>query len=175
MNSFFILFLVVVFFGDVQSPEEAEMKEREKTSFFIIHHSATLSGNVEIFRRYHVQKKDFDDVGYHFVITNGNGGENGKVEKGRKEHLQGAHAKGQNAQSIGICLVGEDEFAPQQVEALVFLLTDLCLKYGINPSSDTVLKHHDKCPGDGLPIYDIIMMTRDQIELRKKEEQKQIE
>ena len=41
------------------------------------------------------------DVGYHYVIRR-----NGVKEQGRRIAMVGAHAKGHNDDSIGICLVG---------------------------------------------------------------------
>ena len=40
-------------------------------------------------------------IGYHFVIDT-----DGTVETGRKEGETGAHVKGHNLNSLGICLVG---------------------------------------------------------------------
>lgn len=45
--------------------------------------------------------KGWNDGGYHDIIRR-----NGVVEKGRNIETIGAHAKGHNAHSIGICLIG---------------------------------------------------------------------
>lgn len=69
----------------------------------IVHSSATnpdMQIGVEEIRQWHMAK-GWSDVGYHYVIRR-----NGKVEKGRDLETAGAHVKGHNAQSIGICLVG---------------------------------------------------------------------
>lgn len=52
-------------------------------------------------RKWHVEGNGWDDIGYHYVITRG-----GYTQKGREEAVTGAHAKGMNYTSIGICLVG---------------------------------------------------------------------
>jgi len=69
----------------------------------IIHCSATypeMNIGVKEIRQWHLAK-GWDDIGYHYVITR-----EGVVQNGRDESVKGAHAKGHNANSIGVCLVG---------------------------------------------------------------------
>jgi len=136
------------------------MIERRETNVIIIHHSATLSGNAEIFRKNHMTdpEKMWDDIGYHFVITNGDGGADGKIELGRDIRKQGAHAlkDGRNLDSIGVCLVGKNVFTKRQKITTILLVVRLCLDYDIIPSSETIQTHHEKCPGPGLDIEEII-------------------
>jgi len=72
-------------------------------------------------------------IGYHYVITL-----DGKVEEGRPESLTGAHCKGHNSHSIGVCYIGglasdgktpKDTRTAAQKDALVNLLLHLCRKY----------------------------------------------
>lgn len=148
--------VLVVCAGSVK----AEMVARKATSMIVVHHSATSRGNVEVFRRHHVDVNRWDDVGYHYVITNGNGGPDGEIQTGRKEHLQGAHAgkngPNRNSVSVGICLVGEDSFTDQQRVSLVAKLVELCRKYDISPSEKTIQPHHGDCPGKGLDLKGVI-------------------
>ena len=51
-------------------------------------------------RRWHIER-GFSDVGYHYVIHL-----DGTVSYGRPLPLPGAHCKGHNAHSIGVCYVG---------------------------------------------------------------------
>jgi len=81
--------------------------------YIIIHHSATSGGNGKQFDRWHRQRGMENGMAYHFVITNGQGKENGPdggVEIGRRwlEQLDGGHVRGAelNHEAIGICLVG---------------------------------------------------------------------
>lgn len=78
----------------------------------VIHHSATACGNAAEFNKTHLER-GWDELGYHFVIDNGNGGPNGLVEVGSRWRKQkwGAHTGGTpnneyNNFGIGICLVG---------------------------------------------------------------------
>lgn len=69
----------------------------------IIHCTATEEGinyTVDNIRQWHKQR-DFYDIGYHYVIDI-----NGMLHIGRPLSRQGAHCKGQNKDSIGICYVG---------------------------------------------------------------------
>lgn len=69
----------------------------------IVHCSATkpsMNIGVNEIRQWHLEK-GWSDIGYHWVITR-----DGITEEGRPEEKSGAHAKGHNSDSIGICLVG---------------------------------------------------------------------
>lgn len=70
----------------------------------IIHCSATPPNQnigVDEIKDWHVNRNGWSDIGYHFVIRR-----NGLVEDGRDIERIGAHAKGSNSDSIGVCLVG---------------------------------------------------------------------
>jgi len=82
-------------------------RETSDIKYIVLHHSATTTGNVAVFRDYHIHQLGFADVGYHYVICNGQGGPDGEVQPGRPELMTGAHAPGRNADSIGVCLVGD--------------------------------------------------------------------
>lgn len=69
----------------------------------IIHCSATtpeMDVGVKEISKWHVNR-GFSGCGYHFVIRR-----DGVIEKGRDIWVAGAHAKGFNNSSIGICWVG---------------------------------------------------------------------
>jgi hypothetical protein len=92
-------------------------------------------------------------LGYHFVIGNGNGMDDGQLAIGRRwlDQVPGAHAAGQNADwynrhSIGICLIGDGNrkaFTPAQMRRLVQLVDALCREFKIPPSK--VLLHSQIC------------------------------
>ena len=74
-----------------------------KITEIIIHCSATTEGKdftVEDIDRWH-RKRGFDSIGYHFVIYR-----DGSIHAGRSKNLIGAHCKGHNTISIGICYIG---------------------------------------------------------------------
>ena len=55
----------------------------------------------------------WDGVGYHKVINR-----SGKIENGRPEYWIGAHVKGQNDVSLGVCLIGKNNFTRKQFISL---------------------------------------------------------
>ena len=70
----------------------------------IIHCSATPEGRdvkMETIKSWHVKGNGWSDIGYHFVIEL-----DGTLKEGRPLHRSGAHTRGENATSIGICYVG---------------------------------------------------------------------
>ena len=124
-----------------------------KINEIIVHASATKKGwwegrGVEAirdeFRRWH-KSNGWDDIGYHFVIDT-----DGAIAKGREVSVMGAHVKGKNRNSIGICLVGgfggkkdgvfSDNFTPDQDTALRGLIGDLQASY---PTIGKVSGHNE--------------------------------
>lgn len=137
------------------------MDTRKKTEVIIVHHSATAGGSADSIRRYHKEKNKWEDIGYHYVITNGDGGKDGEIQTGRSEELVGAHAgKERNRNSLGVCLIGNDTFTEKQVEALAKHLVKLCTKHKITPSKETIQRHHEECPGDGIDLDKIIQKVK---------------
>lgn len=93
-------------------------------------------------------------IGYHWVIYT-----NGGLATGRHVSEAGAHARGLNASSLGICLIGTDSFSLVQWSQLRQQVEYLCKKFGIPlepATADTywrgVCGHRDTgakklCPG----------------------------
>jgi N-acetyl-anhydromuramyl-L-alanine amidase AmpD len=115
-----------------------------KIEKIIIHCSATKPtqdvGSKEI-RSWHMAK-GWKDIGYHFVVRR-----DGKIELGRKLDVRGAHARGHNSTSIGVCYIGgvdennkpEDNRTEQQLDSLEFLVS---LLWAMFPDAD-VMGHCD--------------------------------
>jgi len=112
----------------------------------VVHCSATTpSMNIgrEQIRSWHIDR-GFSDIGYHYVIRR-----NGDLEMGRPLGRAGAHAKGFNAHSIGICLVGGidetgravNNFTPAQWITLSFIIEGL--KANFDLADDNVWGHCD--------------------------------
>jgi N-acetylmuramoyl-L-alanine amidase len=107
-------------------------------------------GAAEI-RKWHTDPKPkgngWSDIGYHYVIRR-----DGTVEEGRDMDAVGAHVKGYNEVSLGICLVGgwkgQFDFTRRQMDALEALVSALLLKY-----NKAVVRGHrsynskKSCPG----------------------------
>ena len=66
----------------------------------------------------------WDGIGYHKVICR-----NGEIQNGRPEFWNGAHVYGKNHESLGVCLIGRDQFNKRQYHSLKNLLLDWKKKY----------------------------------------------
>ncbi len=120
-------------------------KKLKAVDYIVIHCSATKEDHdigVEEIRRWHRQR-GWLDVGYHYVIKR-----DGALETGRPNDVPGAHARGFNHVSLGICLVGgvesdgktpEANFTAPQWDTLKELVRDQ--KY-LHPEAE-VLGHRD--------------------------------
>lgn len=147
-------------------PHSAEMKEIRR---IVVHHSATETGNAATFRVLHRIINEWNDIGYHFVIGNGTLSGDGEVEAGRALPFQGAHAKGANEDSIGICLVGNfNRKAPSdaQMRALQNLLKRFMKEYSIAVSDVTIHRlvagSDTQCPGKHLCREDVVHLIEGQ-------------
>ena len=101
----------------------------------IVHCSATPEGkdySVDTIRKWHLQR-GFSDIGYHYIIYR-----DGSIHTGRDESVIGAHCKGHNSNSIGVCYIGgcasdgktpKDTRTAEQKQSLVKLLKELKAKY----------------------------------------------
>lgn len=110
-----------------------------KCSYIVIHHSATEPDtSVEDIRAAH-RARGFIDIGYHYLIH-----PDGSVAVGRPEHQQGAHARGLNDRSIGVCCIGNFETTnpdPRQIQVLTELVVLLAKRYAVAPHR--IIGHRD--------------------------------
>ena len=97
----------------------------------IIHCSATPEGKNFTVKQIDAchRQRGFNGIGYHFVIYL-----DGSIHVGRALAKAGAHCKGYNAHSIGVCYIGgvaadgktpKDTRTDAQKESLVKLITEL--------------------------------------------------
>ena len=130
----------------------------DRWTCIVIHHSATEEGNAERFDRMH-RGKGWDELGYHFVIGNGSGSDDGQVEVGSrwKNQKHGAHCKTPdeyyNQHGIGICLVGNFDAGPPgkaQMRSLERLVRFLGREFDIPASrvyTHGQITGQTRCPG----------------------------
>ena len=124
----------------------------------ILHCSATKAGQCYSFRRCKEDHllRGWADIGYHFYITC-----NGQVHEGRPLWMTGAHCRGFNKHSIGICYEGgidesghaADTRTPEQRQSLRALLVRLHDQF---PAA-VIMGHRDLSPDrnrDGLVTPD---------------------
>jgi N-acetylmuramoyl-L-alanine amidase len=87
------------------------MRKLSNIKKIIIHCSDSEFGDVKIIDQWH-KARGWRGCGYHYVITNGvlthgkpyNNDHDGLIQPGRPLRDIGAHCKGHNHDSIGICL-----------------------------------------------------------------------
>ena len=142
------------------------MNRRKATTMIILHCSATREGQdvkAKTIKQWH-KDRGFDDIGYHYVIDL-----DGTIEKGRDEELVGAHCKGHNATSIGICYVGgcdknmkpKDTRTPEQKRSMLSLVRKLVNKYKIPVTQ--IWAHHDFDKHKACPSFDVSEFRKDYI------------
>lgn len=111
--------------------------------YIVVHCSDTPNGrhhDAADIRRWHTSpdpndpSKPWSDIGYHHVILI-----DGTVEMGRPLNTPGAHAYGYNQESIGICLIGRDEFTEAQMRSL----EGLVIAHKSNHRQADVVGHYD--------------------------------
>jgi N-acetyl-anhydromuramyl-L-alanine amidase AmpD len=89
------------------------LEQRTSTKFIVIHHAAALRATVEDIHSWHLAN-GWSGIGYNYVIR-----KDGTVYQGRPIDAIGAHTKGYNEVSIGICLEGNlDQEHPTQAQML---------------------------------------------------------
>lgn len=118
-----------------------------KINRIIVHTTATKEGvhySVSDIDRWH-RELGYSGIGYHFVVYL-----DGSIHIGRPVSKIGAHCKGYNTGSIGICYVGgldsngkpADTRTPEQKKALRKLIEDLKEMHPITE----VIGHRDTSP-----------------------------
>lgn len=128
-----------------------------KIEEIIVHCSATppsMRIGAEEIRQWHLER-NWNDIGYHFVIRR-----DGSLENGRPIEETGAHAKGHNTGSVGVCLVGgvdengkpDANFTLSQYIRLVEVINFLKAEY---PDITKVSGHRDYSPLKACPCFDI--------------------
>jgi len=131
----------------------------------IIHCSDTYAemdiGADEI-RDWHVNGNGWSDIGYNVVIRRDGAIEPGRDLDGDGDVYEevGAHARGFNTNSVGICLVGgkgkdgkaQFNFTRSQMISLEAIVNDIRSKY---PTITKVIGHTDVDPGKECPCFDV--------------------
>lgn len=127
-----------------------------KINEIILHCTATPEGKdctVAQIDQWH-NARGFKGIGYHFVIYR-----DGSVHHGRPVEQAGAHTKGHNASSIGVCYVGgcakdgktpKDTRTAAQRTAMEWLVRDLLTKY-----PGATVHGHNEFAAKACPSFDV--------------------
>lgn len=125
-----------------------------QVAFIVIHYSATpierdvTAADIDTMHR----RRGFNEIGYHWYIR-----KDGAIEMGRDlsqpgRFEVGAHSKGENAVSIGICYEGGvteanvnqgfDSRTPAQTSAMIHLIDKMLQRF-----PNAVVRGHKEMPG----------------------------
>jgi N-acetylmuramoyl-L-alanine amidase len=122
----------------------------------ILHCSATREGqdvSTETIKGWHVNERGWSDIGYHYVVLL-----DGTVDKARPVERQGAHVRGHNKGSIGICYIGgcdadmnpKDTRTDLQKDSLTELISYLMDSY-----EDATLHGHNEFSSKACPSFNV--------------------
>ena len=121
----------------------------------VLHCSATVEGkdySVDTIRKWHVDGRGWSDIGYHYVIQL-----DGTISQGRPITRAGAHTKGHNKDSIGICYIGgidadkkpKDTMTPEQNSAFRMLVRSIRILFG----EDITIHGHNEFANKACPSF----------------------
>lgn len=127
-----------------------------KIDKIILHCAATPEGrdiSMETIKSWHVKGNGWSDIGYHYVIEL-----DGTIKEGRPMHRSGAHTKGHNTGSIGVCYVGgmdknknaKDTRTDAQRIALDELIADLMKEH-----KGATIHGHNEFAAKACPSFDV--------------------
>lgn len=116
-----------------------------KIKNIVIHCSATppsMDVDAAMVRGWHVNERKWSDIGYHYFIKR-----DGTIEKGRSLTRSGAHVKGWNKTSVGVCYAGgvdengkpQDNRTAEQTRSLMMIAKTLEKRF----EGAKVLGHRD--------------------------------
>jgi len=104
--------------------------------YLVVHCSDTPDNELLTARDIHAMHLGFDwhGIGYHRVINR-----QGIIEHGRPDYWIGAHVYEHNEESLGVCLIGRQNFTDKQYNSLETVLHEWTTQY---PNAE-VVGHRD--------------------------------
>lgn len=134
-------------------------REMEQIDTVVVHHSATSSGTPEAYARYHVEKRGWPGIGYHYVIQ-----KDGTIYQTNQLDTISYHTSGQNTNSIGICLTGDyDKQEPVQIQLQKCAQLIAALRQ--NFTQELKIRSHaaystKTCPGKNINMENIVRLVQ---------------
>jgi N-acetylmuramoyl-L-alanine amidase len=136
--------------NDVYDPDEyIYITPKRRIDQLVLHCAATI--NTRPYNAFDIDEWHLDrgwsGIGYHYVVLL-----DGTIQKGRWVDYSGAHVKGHNSHTIGICYIGGldqhrrpayDAWSPEQKESTIRLITKLADGYGLDPYAGDLLGHNE--------------------------------
>lgn len=127
-------------------------------NYIVLHCSASPNDREVTAEEIHTWHKTrtppFDGIGYHYVIRR-----DGITEACRPIFWEGAHVRGHNHESIGICLVGDNEFTGAQMKTLKELLYVLKFKF----QEADICGHYELDSGKTCPNFNVKSFVEDEM------------
>lgn len=150
-------------------------EKRRFVTKIIIHCSDSTWGDFKAIDEWHSQRKTRAGkpwkgitfcgrkivCGYHYIILNGHRESNSKyikvldghIEKGRPDDFMGAHCKGQNLHSLGVCMIGKTKFSENQYSSLSSLITNLTSRQNMTIHGHREYSSVKTCPNFDVPDF----------------------
>ncbi len=127
---------------------------RTKTKAIVLHHADAASCSVEDIHRWHLAN-GWIGCGYHFLVR-----KDGTVWQGRPIDWIGAHAKGVNEISVGVCFEGSYGSKDTQMPAVQLQVGKELVSYLMLLYPEASVKRHKDycstdCPGKYFPFDEI--------------------
>ncbi len=151
----------------VAAPKLYQGSARYLVDEIVVHCSATrpdwmddftMAAKVAEIRRWHVEDREWRDIGYHWII-----GRDGVMLPGRRETEIGAGVEGHNLGAIHVCLIGGHgsantdrfgaHFTSQQDAALRQLIAQISARTPIRRISGHNEWAAKACPGFNVPAW----------------------
>lgn len=130
------------------SKKERAMRKIKKLILHVSDSPDTMDVGVKQIREWHVKGNGWSDIGYHVVIRR-----DGSLELGRPYDVVGAHTKGHNTDSIGICWVGRVKPSIAQYQSLVNTFKVLMAAHGLKLGD--IYGHTELNAGKSCPNLDM--------------------
>jgi len=129
----------------------------------IIHCSATPEGRdvtVDDIRRWHVDGNKWSDIGYHYVVDI-----HGCISGGRAIDKPGAHVKGHNKDSVGVCYIGgmDTDMKPKDTmtEEQEHAIRELIYALRMVTDNDISLHGHNEFSSKACPSFKVSEKFKD--------------
>lgn len=90
-----------------------------RTAFTTHYSGAVKTQTVRAIQDFHMRTRGWSDIGYNFLVDY-----LGRIYEGRGWTAVGAHAKGHNTESIGVCFIGKDGDATPPAKRAIRWLAD---------------------------------------------------
>lgn len=133
-----------------RSPRAIQTANWSQRTGFVVHHSdGPQDQSVRTIQNFHMDTRGWSDIGYNFLIDF-----RGNIYEGRGWNRVGAHAKGYNTATIGVCVIGNYDAVLPSPAALSSLIQLYGEAQRLKGGKLGLFGHREvgstDCPGDRL-------------------------